>query len=223
MAMPSVKPSPLADLPTLPPERCRKSDRNPKQVQLDRRSRCRAGITCQTLVPRHPVVCSLLPGEWSAGLRGEERSDLLGGDRYRLGAKPMHPVASALASAPVPPHDGIASRRKHRGHLWRRWRPEKRPQNGTHPTRFLGFGSIPQTLLAQQAGTAMTDPSGIHDTHAAAAFRPSFLCIERLPCRAAQRPIRLWEKGFSGKTSHLCGSCPQRWPIGNVRRLVGHR
>ncbi len=146
MAMPSVKQSPLVDLPTLQPERCCKSGRNPKQVKLDRRSRWRADITRQTLIPRHPIACSLLSGEWSTGLRGEESNDRLGGDRHRLCTKQMHPGASGLTPTPVFPQERMAGRRKGCRHIWgRRRRSEDGPENSTHPTRFLGLISIPQT------------------------------------------------------------------------------
>ena len=134
----------------------------------------------------------------------------------------MHPVASDLTAAPVPPHDGRVSSRNSRRHTWWwRW-PENGPEDSTHPARFLRFGSISQTLLTQRTRTAMTNPSGIHDTHTPIAFRSPFLCVERLSGGATQGPIGLWEEGLSGKTTHLCGPCPLRRPVGYRSGFLGN-
>jgi hypothetical protein len=50
-AIPSVKRSLLADLPTLQPQRRRKGGGNPKEVKLHQRRKQGTGIACQSLVP----------------------------------------------------------------------------------------------------------------------------------------------------------------------------
>jgi hypothetical protein len=184
--------------------RC-KGGRDAEEADLCSLHQRRTGIECQPFSPRQPPMCPLSSRERATFCGVGKRSGGMQRHRDGLGAQQANPSASRLAAAPVSPQDGVRGR-KRRWNAWRWWWLLDGPQHGADAARLLGGGSMSQALFPQVTGATMAHPSGIQNTHAAIAFGPPFLCIERLTCWTAQRPIRLGVKASPAKPP-ICAAC----------------
>lgn len=129
---------------------------------------------------------------------------------YPLGAQELDAGPSIPSATPIMPQQ--RSRADY-----------QRVEQHTHLARFFGGVALPLTRLAERTRTATADAGRIHHPQASIGFPTSFVDRERLPCRAAQRPIWLLGKLSTREATGFPGQRHLWWPISLWgRRDVGH-
>lgn len=152
----------------------------------------RTGITSQPCFPAEAIMGTL-------GSREDHR--LLGfgsqGSRpdlhvYPLRAQQLYAGPAMLSPTPVTPEQGRVAQ-------------GERVEQHTHLTRLFGGTAVPLAPLTQGTGAAAVNTGCIHHTQVSIAFLASLVRSQRLPGRAAQRPIRLEGKVATREASAFPG------------------
>src|SRR2546421_5872469 len=130
------------------------------------------------------------------------------GESDGLGVQEPNECPSGGRPTPIPPQDRLGW-----GNQWERclswwgW-PFNWPQHSAHATRSLGLVSISQTVLSQLTPTTIGQPCCIEQTYRAIMLWAACFCIKRVPCRTAQRAIRLRLEGGGSELS--CSGGPRK-------------
>lgn len=173
--------------------------RHAEELDRDPASSADACIAHQPLGKRETVMCPLRTREdrrrWDW-----RRLGLLQRDIHPLAAQQAHTGPPLLSAAPVLP--------EHRGRAHREWM-----QQQTDPARLCRLSSVPLTLLAQGADTAVSDPGGVEYSQRAIVLGALLSRVQRLACWTAERPVGLEGKVLSREATNFPGGGGGGWAI----------